>query len=265
MSSLSHQSIRLLTTATATAVGITLTYIAYNKLTNYDKNEDRNSDIKLDESASASELVVASFDAAGRRLLRRNTITIAYASTTGTCQNLARELTDRIGRTFGTDSAVVIQCLPMNEIDFWDEFLNAEEEEEDQDLNSNIIHENITNAPPALILLIPTWTNGAAPPSALNLFTALDEVQTDWRVASYPLASSKLHVAAFGMGSTEYDASTFCKPVKDGIASLIKLGATALPCGVGMGDGAWLGLGGVGRGGVAEYTLLRCVALRCAV
>lgn len=186
--------------------------------------------------------------AAGKRLLSRNTITVAYASTTGTCQNLAQDLCERISRQVtdavyqdsnaneklslgDSNSKIHIQCLPINEIDFWDEFLNQEEEE---DVNSKS-----SSSDPVLILFIPTWTNGVAPPTAQNLFTALDEIRTDWRVASNPLGASKLRVAAFGMGSTEYDISTFCKPAKEAIQSLTNLGATNIDgCEVGMGDDA---------------------------
>ena len=211
----------------AAALGISLTYILYklNRDSNNEKERTRQS------SSDKKELLIDE-DAAGRRLLRHNTITIAYASTTGTCKTLALELVDQIVKTFGNDSNFLVQCLPMNEIDFWDEFLNPDEED------NGGKDDKLSAGSPALILVIPTWTDGTAPPSASNFFSAIDEIQTDWRVASYPLSSSKLHVTAFGMGSTEYDPLTFCKPVKNGISSLVKLGATELSCGIGMGDDA---------------------------
>ena len=188
---------------------------------------------------------VSSFEGAGRRLLDGNNITIAYSSTTGTCKQLAEELFDRLSKVsvIKNSETIHLQILPINEIDFWDEFLNREEEG--------------VASKPVFIFFIPTWTNGVAPPTASNLFSALAEIETDWRIESRPLKNSGLHVAAFGMGSTEYDTSTFCKPVKDAMKSLVKLGANKLKrCGTGMGDDA------VGDYKVDVYRgwLERCVA-----
>ena len=188
---------------------------------------------------------VSSFEGAGRRLLDGNNITIAYSSTTGTCKQLAEELFDRLSKVsvIKNSETIHLQILPINEIDFWDEFLNREEEG--------------VASKPVFIFFIPTWTNGVAPPTASNLFSALAEIETDWRIESRPLKNSGLHVTAFGMGSTEYDTSTFCKPVKDAMKSLVKLGANKLKrCGTGMGDDA------VGDYKVDVYRgwLERCVA-----
>lgn len=160
-----------------------------------------------------------------QRILTPNTITLAYASTTGTCQSLAKNLHEQLVEK---ETGKTIQIVPIAEVDFWDELLNQEHED-----SSSITESNA----PVLILFIPTWSHGTAPPSAANLTDALAEIRSDWRVSPNTLAASRLCVSAFGMGSTEYDKSTFCKPVKFCVKDLIALGASKL-CEIGMGDDA---------------------------
>jgi len=98
-----------------------------------------------------------------------------------------------------------------------------------------------------------TWTGGTLPEQYAPLLTGLDEICHDWRVAPRPLRHldgkkgahksdiKTIQVASFGMGSTAYDNSTFCKPAKDVFKYYMKLGARSLLTShgksvVGMGD-----------------------------
>ena len=160
------------------------------------------------------------------RILTPDTITIAYASTTGTCYKMAHKLYDGIKQRLPNHPK--IQIHPIHLFDWWDEFLNNENASKDA-----------TSNPPILIFLLPTWTNGTLPPpvannksletSFPNLLDALYEITTDWRIPKKALASSNLSLSVFGLGSSEYAAQTFCKPAKDIHRLLIaKLGAKRL-------------------------------------
>lgn len=97
------------------------------------------------------------------------------------------------------------------------------------------------------------------PEQFASILTNLEEISNDWRVAPRPLRQNEeadgskrkkdahrtdtksIQVASFGMGSTAYDNSTFCKPAKDVFKHFMKLGARSLLTShgksvVGMGD-----------------------------
>ena len=193
------------------------------------------------------------------------TITIAYASTTDTCKNMAAQLETYLCKKLGVKSSedggsgsgssgsssdssskVKVQICRVDELDWWDEVLNPDEDDENNSAS------NSTSLPPPVVLFVlPTWTDGALPPTSQPLLTSLHEISTDWRVSPHPLRNTDhpaqtLHVASFGVGSSAYDPDTFCKPAKDVVELLCdKLGGRRLMGGkskskgggcVGMGD-----------------------------
>jgi len=183
------------------------------------------------------------------RLQASNTITIAYASTTGTCKNFAIALHDALKILLKAQDTKVQMCT-TDELDWWDELLNNEE---DEDASNVPTAGNGTTAAPVVIFILPTWTGGTLPEQYAPLLTGLDEICHDWRVAPRPLRhtdgkkgahfsdTKSIQIASFGMGSTAYDTSTFCKPAKDVFKSFMKLGARSLLTShgksvVGMGD-----------------------------
>lgn len=189
------------------------------------------------------------------RIQTQNTITIAYASTTGTCKSFATTLHETLKSLVGnsTTSKVNLQICTVDELDWWDELLNKENENEANNSSS------VEKFPPVVIFVLPTWTGGTLPEQYAALLTSLHEICHDWRVAPKPLRSGDandgvatkrgshkndletLQIASFGMGSTAYDKTTFCKPAKDVFKYFMKLGARSLLVShgksvVGMGD-----------------------------
>jgi len=140
------------------------------------------------------------------RILKRGSITIAHASVTGTCEQQAQILLQALSPHHS------IQTLRTNEVDWWDELLNDEDE-------------SSTLPPAVLIVLIPTYTNGSWPPPAVPLQDALQELKNDWRIADRPL-KKKLQVAVWGMGSSEYE--TIGKPARELVRQWQQLGAKCL-------------------------------------
>jgi hypothetical protein len=73
------------------------------------------------------EIGITSTDAVlDRRLSSRNTITIAYASTTGTCASYAAKLQTALQEL---KNNYIIQVVKVAEVDWWDELLNNEEDD----------------------------------------------------------------------------------------------------------------------------------------
>jgi len=149
-----------------------------------------------------------------RRILSPNVITVTYASTTGTCESLAYSLLQAL-QAANPSELVILQCVAMDQVDWWDELLNNEASAF-----------TTTDRPPVVFFLLPTWSEGTFPSSAASLQYALEELSTDWRIEPQFLKKHKLQFGVFGMGSTAYDATTFCKPAKTLVATLRnKLGA----------------------------------------
>jgi flavodoxin len=120
---------------------------------------------------------------------------------------------------------IVLKVCRVEEIDWWDEFLN--DEQDDYSINE----QNLMSMPPILIFLLSTWTHGKLPPTSMCLLESLVELLTDWRVSPRPLSLKNdmpLHVASFGIGSSAYNNSTFCKPSKEVFKKCLKLGAKSL-------------------------------------
>ena len=209
-----------------------------------------------------------------RPIQSAGTVTVAYASTTGTCRSLAEDLgsyletaaalqlagskkpassttssssSSRNGNGNSSNTRVVQICR-VDELDWWDEVLNPPDDDDDdadqQDSDSS-------SPPPAVLFVLPTWTDGTLPPASQAALTdALRDINTDWRVAPHPLRKSSmtLRVAAFGIGSSAYDPATYCKPASDVVELLCDtLGGRRLTTtgngrkkggggGVGMGD-----------------------------
>ena len=195
------------------------------------------------------------------RIQSSNTITIAYASTTGTCESFAKSLYDSLQSVISTSSStttttssnIKIQICTVNELDWWDELLNNDNDNTNTNTTNNTIsnnHIHNIDIPPMVIFILPTWTNGTLPDQYASLLSSLDEISHDWRVAPMPLRNNDnnnineeepmnkkrnkkfdtktIQVASFGMGSTAYDKSTFCKPAKDVFKYFMKLGAKSL-------------------------------------
>jgi tRNA wybutosine-synthesizing protein 1 len=157
----------------------------------------------------------ASFTGPARRILAPNTITVTYATTTGTCESLAQALMEVLEKC-NTNSKLVIQCHAINKIDWWDELLNDEG-------SKGIATQSSTKKPPrppTVLFVLPTWSEGTFPDSATSLKLALEELATDWRIEPQFLKKSMLHFSVFAMGSTAYDVTTFCKPAKTLVSTL---------------------------------------------
>lgn len=93
----------------------------------------------------------------------------------------------------------------MQSLDWWDELLN------------NVGHDHSKDkfSIPWLIVVIPTWSHGLNHEDAKPLVAAVDEISNDWRVDPNHL-NRKLKYAVFGVGSSAYDESTFCKVSESG-------------------------------------------------
>lgn len=187
------------------------------------------------------------------RIQTQNTITIAYASTTGTCKSFAISMYDTLQTLLrNSTTKTILQICTVDELDWWDELLNKENETTMSNSSS------VSKFPPVVIFVLPTWTGGSLPEQYATLLSSLHEICHDWRVAPKPLRNGDEHggslkrgshkndletlqIASFGMGSTAYDKTTFCKPAKDVFKYFMKLGARSLLVShgksvVGMGD-----------------------------
>ena len=222
-------------------------------------------------------------DTSLQRIQTTNTITIAYASTTGTCQSFAKSLHESLTQFIESNQKTLsplltkIQICTVDELDWWDELLNNENTNNSNHTSNNKESDDegkkfgpTLDLPPMVIFVLPTWTNGTLPEQYSPLLSSLDEICHDWRVAPRPLRNEEyesmkksllrsnnnngginnkrppmdtktIQIASFGMGSTAYDKSTFCKPAKDVFKHFMKLGAKSLLVShgkgvVGMGD-----------------------------
>lgn len=163
------------------------------------------------------------------RILTKGLITIVHGSVTGSCAKLALQLEEALTDTFAAAGANAsgyrIQVAKMDEFDWWDEFLN------DEDEAANAAAAAKKNAKktivPKLIILLPTYTGGTWPPSATALQSTFAELKTDWRIEKFPL-KKKLHVGIFGMGSSAYGDDSMGKPAREAQMNLHKLGAKTI-------------------------------------
>lgn len=87
------------------------------------------------------------------RLQASNTITIAYASTTGTCKNFAIALHDALKILLRAQDTKVQMCT-TDELDWWDELLNNEEDEVSSNSNHEATTGNGTTAAPVVIFIL---------------------------------------------------------------------------------------------------------------
>jgi len=182
-----------------------------------------------------------------QRIQTPNTITIAYASTTGTCKTFAISIHAAISKILSSipdsRSKATVQICTVDELDWWDEILNNETDKgangETPEHSGHLHSASSSSSPPIVIFILPTWTGGTLPTKYATLLTSLNEISHDWRVAPKPLrdeSAGKRHkndtatiqIVSFGMGSTAYDISTFCKPAKDVFKYFMKLGARSL-------------------------------------
>lgn len=156
------------------------------------------------------------------RILTRGCITMVHGSVTGTCANFATQLFETIQKEH---PQAMVQLGTVQDFDWWDELLNSEDEESSAPAASQQVA--------TLIVLLPTYTNGTWPPTAINLQEALQELQNDWRIAERPV-KNKLQAAVFGTGSSEYDSvqeqqqgivSNMGQPSKEAVKALQRLGA----------------------------------------
>mmetsp|Transcript_14562 Transcript_14562/g.31551 ORF Transcript_14562/g.31551 Transcript_14562/m.31551 type:complete len:986 (+) Transcript_14562:302-3259(+) len=153
-----------------------------------------------------------------RPIQQPGTITVAYATTTSTCQSLAEKLRKHLDlkllATTGTTTTVVQICR-VEELDWWDEVLNppdlgsdcneCDDDEKKMDSPNNTSTSSVDASgdgdadatpplpPPIVLFILPTWTGGTLPPTAhAALLTSLEEISTDWRVAPNPLSRRRL-------------------------------------------------------------------------
>ena len=205
------------------------------------------------------------------RILAPGTITVVYGSVTGTCTRLAHEVAKALEAATANDNdttvedeehapnnphrslhpsyrrRVLVQVAPIADVDWWDELSNDESDSVPLQASSSS-----SSSPPApqsalLVVLLSTYTDGAWPPNADALSTALHELLTDWRIAKFPL-QRKLQVAAFGTGSSEYDTTitnattttqyptTLATEEGDGTVALTKTTTTTTTVGRPAGD-----------------------------
>jgi len=116
------------------------------------------------------------------RLLTNSTITIAYASTTGTCAAYASKLQSAL-----CESKYDVQLIKVTDVDWWDELVNNEGAESGE------------GRAPVLLFILPTWTEGKLPPESQVIIDSLEEILSDWRVAPEPLRGKQpVRVGAFG-------------------------------------------------------------------
>eukprot|EP00977_Amphora_coffeiformis_P002662 scaffold516_cov175-Amphora_coffeaeformis.AAC.1 len=155
------------------------------------------------------------------RIQTPNSVTIVHGSVTGTAQKLALQLQADLQKVL-PESRKVTRVSRMDEWDWWDELLNV-----DEDDRAKPITKDQNGATPVLILLLPTYTGGTWPSCAQTLQTALEEIQSDWRVAQFPL-KQKLQVAIFGLGSSAYGDSTMGQPARQAVRAMQRLGAKLL-------------------------------------
>jgi len=159
------------------------------------------------------------------RILTKGLITIVHGSVTGTCATLALQLEEALVSTLPDYQ---VQLAKVEDFDWWDEFLN--DEDENTASTTMMKKKRSTKGPvilPKLILLLPTYTAGTWPPSTTALQSTFDELQTDWRIEKFPL-KKKLHVGIFGTGSTAYGDDSMGKPAREAQMKLHKLGAKTI-------------------------------------
>ena len=159
------------------------------------------------------------------RILQPKTITIVHASVTGECAKFARELEKHL---LGRETLVGVATIQLGKVedwDWWDEFLNNENESKNDP----------NQTPPVVLLIIPTHHAGSWPVSALALQTAIQDLQHDWRIEKAPLRSTGILFGVFGMGSSAYNDGTIGQPAKEAMSQMRTLGAKAIGT-VGIGD-----------------------------
>jgi len=160
-----------------------------------------------------------------KRILSRGTITIAHGSVTGTCAALAQTFYDALVQQYPSIESK-LQLGKMEEWDWWDEFLNNEQENDQQESES---------APPIVVWILPTYTGGTWTPSSTCLQQSLQDLENDWRIDKKPLKATNLHVAVFGMGSSAYNDTSMGRPAREAWGRSRKLGAQTIGS-VGLGD-----------------------------
>ncbi|GMH54109.1 hypothetical protein TL16_g01609 [Triparma laevis f. inornata] len=157
----------------------------------------------------------------GYRVLTKSSITITYATTTGTCKSLAHRLASKLPTR--PDGTSPINVLPVPSLDWWDQILNGSSTPTTTKYDT-----------PILIMILPTWSDGTSSYESTSLTSGVDDIANDWRVDPNHL-KYKLKYAIYGVGSSAYDEETFCKPAKVLNKQMRKLGAQNVN-GLGMGD-----------------------------
>ena len=154
------------------------------------------------------------------RIFRRNSISIVHGSVTGTCRKMAQDLYQQCQTKFPHRH---VQLAAIPEIDWWDELINDDSQDDDTGLSKR----STTNALPILLILLPTYTEGAWTPPSVPLQSALQELDTDWRIAKHPL-KGKIQVGILGVGSSAYDDGTLGRPAREAVRQLQTLGAKCI-------------------------------------
>jgi len=156
-------------------------------------------------------------------ILTPGAITIAYATTTGTCSKFASDLYNALQETLKSNvvDGTSVNMRNVYDLDWWDEILNEGIDDDDNDTMEVLNKESIPKQnlpPPVIIFVLPTWTDGTLPPQIFpsrnnnktikeeeediqadtgeelttpGLLEALSEISNDWRVAPKPLRRRK--------------------------------------------------------------------------
>lgn len=197
-------------------------YASSSPTTNESKQDgDRATLLNVPENVIVLDNPQAAGDGDLPRIRTPNSVTIVHGSVTGTAQKLALELQAMLQQVLPAAKRIT-RVTRTDEWDWWDELLNVDEDDGARKSSSSDDGDT-----PILIILLPTYSGGAWPPCASTLQTALEEIQSDWRVAQFPL-KRQLQVAVFGLGSSAYGDGTMGQPARQVVRKMQRLGAKLL-------------------------------------
>lgn len=168
---------------------------------------DRNSSLLEEITPTSSSSVIETPNKKTKATSKKAVLpklTIFYGTQTGHCRRLAKALVHRWERAGG----------------------NAKSQDLENYEPEYLLEKEVTEKR-ACVFLVSTCVGGTPPPSAVNFFEWLRDVTHDFRRSKASL-SGLAGVAVFGLGSSEYDPETFCKPVTELTDLLESFGATSL-------------------------------------
>ena len=272
MMGVSSGKIYISTIVTAATVAVTWTLVQWNRNVSRDSTEEEKNPLSslsssLDPTQDMNDITNATEVSTAQTCLKSfppmteieldisknhediltlqtpNTISICYASVTGTCTTFAQDLyTTLQNLSTAKSNPCTVQLCTVDQIDWWEELLSPPPSHTSEETLTSVL------LPPIVLFILPTWTQGTLPEPYSVLLTSIYDILNDWRVAPQPLRHkesstsssslkdhpfkikhpSTLRIACFGIGSSAYNSETFCKPAKDVFSSFMKLGAHSL-------------------------------------